>query len=194
MPAPPHPRPCNHRHPGRSGNLYGVRRGRSASRRPARLRIPARCCPTGFSTPYPRSAVFRTSRIHFPRRSTCGESHGANAETAAQSLPDTGRNPDFNAWLETLAHACGVSASEAVVGTWSILYPYPWLGRPDFYRSGLPQANARGLFRGHDPKQVLCKCKTNVDAFRKSVRYCCLNKLRNQPEPSQRKKRRKKKT
>jgi hypothetical protein len=125
MPAPPHPRPCNHRHPGRSGNLYGVRRGRSASRRPARLRIPARCCPTGFSTPYPRSAVFRTSRIHFPRRSTCGESHGANAETAAQSLPDTGRNPDFNAWLETLAHACGVSASEAVVRTWSILYPYP---------------------------------------------------------------------
>jgi hypothetical protein len=89
-------------------------------------------------------------------------------------------------------HACGVSASEAVVGTWSILYPYPWLGRPDFYRSGLPQANARGLFRGHDPKQVLCRCKTNVDAFRKSVRYCCLNKLRNQPEPSQRKEERKK--
>jgi hypothetical protein len=68
------------------------------------------------------------------------------------------------------------------------------LGRPDFYRSGLPRRNARGLFRGHDPKQVLCECKTNVDAFRKSVRYCCLNKLRNQPEPSQRKKRRKKKT
>src|SRR5208283_2001421 len=83
---PPHPRPCNHRHPGRSGNLYGVRRGRSASRRSARLRIPARCCPACFSTPGPRSAVFRTSPIHFPRRSACRESHGANAETCPLTL------------------------------------------------------------------------------------------------------------
>jgi hypothetical protein len=165
MPAPPHPRPCNHRHPGRSGNLYGVRRGRSASRRPARLRIPARCCPTGFSTPYPRSAVFRTSRIHFPRRSTCRESHGANAETAAQSLPDTGRNPDFNAWLETLAHACGVSASEAVVGTWSILYPYPWLGRPDFYRSGLPRRTLAAYFAGTIRNKFCANAKQMLTHF-----------------------------
>jgi len=29
--------------------------------------------------------------------------------------------PDFNAWLETLAHASGVFASEAVVRSWSIV-------------------------------------------------------------------------
>jgi ubiquinone biosynthesis protein len=45
-------------------------------------------------------------------------------------------DPDFNAWLETLAYASEVFASEAVVRTWSI--QFPWLDRPDFYRSGLP--------------------------------------------------------
>jgi ubiquinone biosynthesis protein len=45
-------------------------------------------------------------------------------------------DPDFNAWLETLAYASEVFASEAVVRTWSI--PFPWLDRPDCYRSGLP--------------------------------------------------------
>ena len=32
-------------------------------------------------------------------------------------------DPDFNAWLETLAYASGVFASEAVVRTWSIPFP-----------------------------------------------------------------------
>jgi len=45
-------------------------------------------------------------------------------------------DPDFNAWLETLAYASGEFASEAAVRTWSI--PFPWLDRPDFYRTGLP--------------------------------------------------------
>jgi ubiquinone biosynthesis protein len=45
-------------------------------------------------------------------------------------------DPDFNAWLETVAYASEVLASESVVRTWSI--PFPWLDRPDFYRSGLP--------------------------------------------------------
>jgi ubiquinone biosynthesis protein len=45
-------------------------------------------------------------------------------------------DPDFNAWLETVAYASEVFASESVVRTWSI--PFPWLDRPDFYRSGLP--------------------------------------------------------
>jgi ubiquinone biosynthesis protein len=45
-------------------------------------------------------------------------------------------DPDFNAWHETLAYSAGVFASEAVVRTWSI--QFPWLDRPDFYRSGLP--------------------------------------------------------
>jgi ubiquinone biosynthesis protein len=45
-------------------------------------------------------------------------------------------DPDFNAWLETLAYGAEVFASEATVRTWSI--PFPWLDRPDFYRSGLP--------------------------------------------------------
>jgi ubiquinone biosynthesis protein len=45
-------------------------------------------------------------------------------------------DPDFNAWLETLAYAAGVLASEAVVRTWSI--QFPWIDRPEYYRSGLP--------------------------------------------------------
>jgi ubiquinone biosynthesis protein len=45
-------------------------------------------------------------------------------------------DPDFDAWLETLAYTSGVFASEAVVRSWSM--PCPWLDQPDFYRSGLP--------------------------------------------------------
>jgi ubiquinone biosynthesis protein len=45
-------------------------------------------------------------------------------------------DPDFNAWLETVAYASEVFASESVIRTWSI--PFPWLDHPDFYRSGLP--------------------------------------------------------
>jgi hypothetical protein len=146
MPAPPHPRPCNRRPPGRSGNLYGVRRGRSASRYPARLRIPARCCPTGFSTPYPRSAVFRTSRIHFPRRSACGESHGANAESAAQTLPDTGRNPDFNAWLETLATCLRSVCKRSRRANLEHSIAIPVARPARFLSFRTAQANARGLF------------------------------------------------
>ena len=44
-------------------------------------------------------------------------------------------DPDFNAWLETLAYASGVFTSEALMRTWSI--QFPWLDRADFYRSGL---------------------------------------------------------
>jgi ubiquinone biosynthesis protein len=45
-------------------------------------------------------------------------------------------DPDFNAWRETLVYTSGVFLSEAGVRTWSI--QWPWLDRPDFYRSGLP--------------------------------------------------------
>ena len=45
-------------------------------------------------------------------------------------------DPDFNAWLETVAYTLEVFTSESMVRTWSI--PFPWLDRPDFYRSGLP--------------------------------------------------------
>jgi ubiquinone biosynthesis protein len=45
-------------------------------------------------------------------------------------------DPNFNAWLETVAYTSEVFASESVVRTWSI--PLPWLDHPDFYRSGLP--------------------------------------------------------
>jgi ubiquinone biosynthesis protein len=44
-------------------------------------------------------------------------------------------DPGFNAWLETLGYACEVFASEAGVRAWTI--QFPWLDRPDFYRSGL---------------------------------------------------------
>jgi hypothetical protein len=55
-------------------------------------------------------------------------------------------DPDFNAWRETLAYASGVFASEAVVRTWSI--QFPWLDRPDFYRSGLPTRTLAAHFAG----------------------------------------------
>jgi len=69
---------------------------------------------------------------------------------------------------KTLAYASGVFASEAVVRTWSI--QFPWLDRPDFYRSGLPTRTLAASFRGHDPQKVLCKCTKLVDAFLKSMR------------------------
>ena len=76
-------------------------------------------------------------------------------------------DPDFNAWLETLAYASGVFASEAVVRTWSI--QFPWLDRPDFYRSGLPTRMLVAHFADTIRKKF-CKCKKSVDAFSKSVR------------------------
>ena len=74
---------------------------------------------------------------------------------------------DFNAWLETLAYASGVFASEAVVRTWSI--QFPWLDRPDFYRSGLPKRTLAAHFAGTIRKHVV-RMQKLVGAFRKSVR------------------------
>jgi len=45
-------------------------------------------------------------------------------------------DPEFNAWLETVAYVSEVLASESIVRAWSI--PFPWLDHPDYYRSGLP--------------------------------------------------------
>jgi ubiquinone biosynthesis protein len=64
-------------------------------------------------------------------------------------------NPDFNAWLETLAYASEVFASEAVVRTWSL--QFPWIDRPEFYRSGLPTRTLAAHLMGKIVK-VLCKC------------------------------------
>jgi hypothetical protein len=47
-----------------------------------------------------------------PHPCTHRESHGANAETPAQILPDAGRKPDFNAWLETLRMSLECSPAE----------------------------------------------------------------------------------
>ena len=69
---------------------------------------------------------------------------------------------------KTLAYASGVFASEAVVRTWSI--QFPWLDRPDFYRSGLPTRTLAASFRGHDPQKFCAICTKLVDAFLKSVR------------------------
>ena len=46
----------------------------------------------------------------------------------------------------------GVFASEAVVRTWSI--QFPWLDRPDFYGSGLPTRTLAAHFAGTIPKFV----------------------------------------
>src|SRR5271165_6973274 len=59
-------------------------------------------------------------------------------------------DPDFNAWQETLAYASEVFASEAVARTWSI--QFPWLDRPDFYRSGLTTRTLAAHFAGTMPK------------------------------------------
>ena len=88
-------------------------------------------------------------------------------------------DPDFNAWRETLAYASGVFASEAVVRTWSI--QFPWLDRPDFYRSGLPTRTLAAHFAG-TIRKICANAQKLVDAFRKSVR-CSIQKLRNHPEP-----------
>jgi len=55
-------------------------------------------------------------------------------------------DPDFNAWQETLAYASGVFASEAVVRTWSI--QFPWLDRPVYSFGGCPRERSRLHFAG----------------------------------------------
>jgi hypothetical protein len=94
-------------------------------------------------------------------------------------------DPDFNPWLETLAYGSGVFPSEAVVRTWSI--PFPWLDRPDFYRSGLPTRTLAAQFARSIRKEFV-QMHNLVGAFRKSVR-CSVQKLRNHPKPSPRKQR-----
>ena len=67
-------------------------------------------------------------------------------------------DPDFNAWLETLAYASGVFASEAVVRTRTILLP--WLDRSDPYRSGLPTRTLAAHFAGTIPNKFVQMQKT----------------------------------
>src|SRR5271166_2563965 len=55
-------------------------------------------------------------------------------------------DPDFNAWQETLAR------------TWSI--QFPWLDRPDFYRSGLPTRTLAAHFAGTMQKKFVQMQKT----------------------------------
>jgi hypothetical protein len=150
MPTPPHPRPCKHRHPGRSGNLYGLRRGRSAARRSARLRITARRTPGCFSTPYPRSAVFRTSRIHFPRRSAAGNFLVQTQKLRRKSFLMLDGiacrlDPDFNAWLETLAACLRNVRNRSWGPNLSILYRVARPARFLSFRGG--HANALGSVR-----------------------------------------------
>jgi len=52
-----------------------------------------------------------------------------------------------------------VFASESVVRTWSI--PFPWLDHPDFYRSGLPTRTLATQVAGA-MLQKLCICKKNA--------------------------------
>ena len=75
--------------------------------------------------------------------------------------------PDFNPWLETLAYASEVFASEAVLRTWSIAFP--WLDRPEFYRSGLPTRTLTAHFaRALTPKFVHLQ-KNWLESFGKYV-------------------------
>jgi len=81
---------------------------------------------------------------------------------------------------KTLAYASEVFASEAVVRTWSI--QFPWLDRPDFLSFRAAHANARGSFRGYDPKTFV---HMQTTCWRVSeIRAMFVQKLRNHPEPS----------
>jgi ubiquinone biosynthesis protein len=62
-------------------------------------------------------------------------------------------DPDFDAWLETLAYTSEVFASEAVVRSWSV--PFPWIDQPDFYRSGLPTRALAAHFAGTILKSIV---------------------------------------
>jgi hypothetical protein len=83
-------------------------------------------CPAYFSNALSSIRFFRTSRIHFSRRSVCREHHRANAKTCL-----------LERWQ-----------GEAVVRTWSIQFLR--LDRADFYRLSFRavHATAGGSFRG----------------------------------------------
>ena len=86
-------------------------------------------CPACFSTPCSPSAIFGLPESIFtPIR--------IGGNLMVQTHNHASLTSDFDAWLETLAYASGVFASEAVARTWSIQFPWP--DRPDFHRSGLP--------------------------------------------------------
>jgi hypothetical protein len=97
-------------------------------------------------------------------------------------------DPDFNAWLETLAYAFEVFSSEAVARTWGI--QFPGSTGPISIVPGCPRERPRPISRARFEKD-LCICKQLVGAFRKSVRRF-FEKLRNHPEPPHRKEARKK--
>src|SRR3984893_6439052 len=100
-------------------------------------RIPARYCPACFSTLCPRSAVFRTSRIHSPTPIRMPESHGANAEPC----PAHARASGLDQGGPILR-----SAAPRAHCTLSLLR----------HRR---RAIARGL-DGHDPKTIYANAKT----------------------------------
>ena len=72
-------------------------------------------------------------------------------------------DPSFNAWLETLAYASEVLASEAVARIWSI--QFPWLDRPDFYRSGLPTRTLAAHFAGTIRKRFCANANNLLARF-----------------------------
>jgi hypothetical protein len=59
-------------------------------------------------------------------------------------------------------------------------------GGPALHTSALRVYRSR-LILWERPEEILCICKKLVDPFRKSMRASVLKKLRNHPEPSQRK-------
>jgi hypothetical protein len=95
-------------------------------------------------------------------------------------------DPDFNAWLETLAHVSVVCASEPSCE------PGAFNSRGSAGPISIVPGSTRPLaahFAGTTPKFV--RMQKIVGGFRKSVRRS-IRKLRNHPEPSQRREIRKK--
>jgi hypothetical protein len=93
-------------------------------------------------------------------------------------------DPDFNAWRETLAYACGVFASEAVMREPGAFISCGSTG-PISIVPGCPRERSPLISRARC--KSLCECKNIVGAFWKSVR-CSMEKLGNHPEPSQKSK------
>jgi len=88
MPAPPQPRPCNHMHPGRSGNLSGVRRERFSSRCSARGQPPNSLCRDARQTRQTTPKVF-PFRFFAPFRMFRGQPPNSLCRDARQTRQTT---------------------------------------------------------------------------------------------------------
>src|SRR5208282_3114246 len=121
-------------------------------------------------------------------------SGAAQPPPPAQILPDAGRNYA----PARLRFQCLAGNPRLCLGSVrkrsrraNLEHPIPVARPARFLSFRTAHANAGGSFRGHDAQKICANAKKLAGAFRKSVRSS-IQKLRNHPEPSQRKQRRSK--